>query len=121
MATKLWAIIIVILATILTSSGQLLYKLGSESLDFAALNISPYLILGFILYLGAGIMVLFSMKGGELSVIYPFIALSFIWVSLLSTYFLNETMNTFKWVGVAVIISGISFIGIGSKVSENAN
>jgi uncharacterized membrane protein len=56
-----------------------------------------------------------ALKGGDLSVLYPFVALAYIWVSLLSVKFLGEKMNKFKWLGIALIIIGVSFIGIGSN------
>ncbi|MBI4439491.1 hypothetical protein HY638_00805 [Candidatus Woesearchaeota archaeon] len=121
MATKHWAILVVILATLLTSSGQLLYKIGSRNLDLATIYMNYYIIIGLFVYLAAGIMVLFALKGGELSVIYPFIALSFVWVSISSTIFINESMNALKWLGVFTIIAGISFIGIGSSKVADGN
>ncbi len=115
MATKTWAILVIILATVLTSTGQLLYKLGSPGFTLESLLSNYYLIAGFIVYLTAGILMIVSFKGGELSVLYPFIALSFVWVSIFSTYFLNEMISIVKWIGIAVIIIGISAIGIGSS------
>ena len=56
-----------------------------------------------------------ALKGGELSVLYPFVALAYIWVSLLSVKFLGEKMNKVKWLGIALIILGVSFIGLGSN------
>ena len=58
-----------------------------------------------------------SLRGGEVSVLYPIIATSYIWVSFLSIFFLNESMNNFKWLGVTSIIAGIILIGYGSKES----
>ena len=61
-----------------------------------------------------------SFRGGEVSVLYPIIATSYIWVSFLSIFFLNEIMNIFKWLGVAFIIAGIVSIGYGSKSATGA-
>ena len=36
------------------------------------------------------------LKGGDLSILYPFVALTYIWVSLLSVKFLGEKMNLIK-------------------------
>ena len=55
-----------------------------------------------------------ALKGGDLSILYPFVALTYIWVSLLSVKFLGEKMNFMKWMGISLIIVGVSFIGIGS-------
>ena len=50
---------------------------------------------------------------GEVSVLYPLLAMSYVWVSLLSIWFLGEVMTSVKWMGVMGIILGVSFIGIG--------
>ena len=114
--TKLWAVCLIILTTLLASSGQLLLKMGSKaaSLDLSLLTNYP-LIAGCILYGIGAILLIVSLKGGELSVLYPIIATSYIWVSLLSLSFLGESMNMWKWLGIASIILGVSFIGKGGR------
>ena len=117
MATKLWAALLVLFTTLLTSSAQLLYKLGSNSLEPSIIGIltNYYLIGGVLLYVVGGTLLIISLRGGEVSVLYPLIAASYIWVSLMSIHFLNETMNPWKWAGIFVIIAGISCIGYGTK------
>ena len=117
MATKLWAMLLVLFTTLLTSSAQILYKLGIPSLEFTIKGIftNYYLISGLVLYGIGAILIIISFRGGEVSVLYPIIATSYIWVSLLSVKFLGEAMNFFKWAGVIAIIGGIALIGLGSK------
>ena len=120
MATKLWAALLILFTTLLTSSAQLLYKLGSNSLEPSITGIltNYYLIGGVLLYVIGGGLLIISLRGGEVSVLYPLIAASYIWVSLLSIHFLNEQMNPWRWAGIFVIIAGISFIGYGNKEME---
>ena len=117
MATKLWAALLVLFTTLLTSSAQILWKKGSATLAFNILSIitNYYLIGGILLYVVGGTLLIISFRGGEVSVLYPIIATSYIWVSLLSVKFLGEQMNDFKWLGVAAIIAGIASIGYGSQ------
>ncbi len=117
MATKLWAAMLVLFTTFLTSSAQLLWKKGSATLAFDVFSIitNYYLVGGILLYIVGGILLILSFRGGEVSVLYPIIATSYIWVSFLSIYFLNESMNFYKWLGVVGIIAGIALIGYGSK------
>ena len=121
MATKLWAMLLVLFTTLLTSSAQILYKLGIPSLEFSIKGIFTdyYLISGLVLYGIGAILIIISFRGGEVSVLYPLIATSYIWVSLLSVRFLGEAMNFFKWLGVASIILGIALIGYGSEYSAS--
>ena len=117
MATKLWAMGLVLFCTLLTSSAQIFYKQAVETLSFSLISIitNVYLIIGLALYAIGGILIIISFRGGEVSTLYPIIATSYIWVSFLSIYFLNESMNMFKWLGVFTIISGIILIGYGSN------
>jgi len=119
MATKLWAMGLVLFCTLLTASGQLFWKFGSERLGFNILSIITNipLLIGLALYAIGGILLIISLRGGEVSTLYPIIATGFIWVSFLSIYFLNEAMTVFKWLGVFVIIIGIILIGYGSNRS----
>ena len=117
MATKLWSILLVLFTTLLTSSAQLLYKFGSKTLTFNIVGIltNYYLLAGVVLYAIGGTLIILSFRGGEVSVLYPIIATSYIWVSFLSVFFLGESMNYFKWVGISSIIMGIISIGYGSN------
>ena len=116
MTTKLWAMGLVLFCTLLTASGQLFWKFGSEKLEFNILSIitNVPLLIGLGLYAIGGILLIISFKGGEVTTLYPIIATGFIWVSFLSIYFLNEAMTFFKWLGVFTIITGIILIGYGS-------
>ena len=117
MPTKHWAIALMILCTAFTSIAQVLYKLASGKLEFNIISLitNYYLISGMILYLIGAFIMIAALKGGEVSVLYPIIATSYIWVSLLSSYFFNESLNLFRWAGVFAILIGIIFISIGSK------
>ncbi len=122
MATKLWAMGVVLVCTLLTSTAQLFYKFGAAKLSWDIMSIitNYELIMGMVLYAIGGILLILSFRGGEVSVLYPIIATSYIWVSFLSIYFLNELMNLFKWLGIFTIMAGIVFIGLGSKKATAA-
>ena len=119
MATKFWAIGIVFFTTLLTSTAQIFWKSGIEKLEFNLLSIitNANILIGILLYIIGGILLIISFRGGEVSVLYPIIATSYVWVSILSIYFLNEFMSLYKWLGVFTIIAGIVMIGFGSKTT----
>jgi len=119
MKTKPIAILLVICCTFINSYAQILYKTGSRTLSpdlFKIISNVP-IMTGLFMYFIAALLMVYALKKGELSILYPFLALSYIWVSLLSTRFLPvpEEMNAFKWIGVIIIIIGVSCIGIGSR------
>ena len=116
MATHLWAIGLVILATIVGAFGPILLKKASAKRlsNISSLLKNYNLFAGVALYAVGTLLFIPALKGGDLSVLYPFVAVTYIWVSLLSVRFLGEKMNRFKWIGIALIIVGVSFIGLGS-------
>ena len=117
MATKLSSMLLVLVTTFLTSSAQILWKIGSGSLEYNAHSIlfNYYILGGFLIYVVSGILLIFALRGGEVSVLYPIIATSYIWVTWLSIGFLHETFNIYKLIGVPLIIAGIASIGFGSR------
>jgi len=117
MATKPWAIGLVIVCTLFTSFGALLLKKGVQMFSFSidgALNAYPVLI-GLLFYFVGFILLTISFKHGELSVLFPFISLSFVWVAILSFFFLREAITLFEIFGVAAIIAGVTLIGLSSR------
>jgi drug/metabolite transporter (DMT)-like permease len=67
------------------------------------------------LYAISAMLLIIALKGGELSVLYPIIALSYIWVILASTIVLKENISTLRWAGVGIIFAGVTIVGIGGK------
>ena len=120
MSTKLCSILLVLFTTLLTSSAQILWKKGSATLTFTIVGIltNYYIISGVLLYIVGGILLIISFRGGEVSVLYPIIATSYIWVSFLSIRFLGEKINAFKIIGILTIMTGIVLIGYGCKDSS---
>lgn len=116
MTTQLWAILLIITATLIGSFGPILLKKASEKkLSSLSSLMSNYHLFGGVALFGVGtVLFLPALKGGELSVLYPFVSLSYVWVSILSVKFLGERMNGSKWLGIALIILGVSLIGIGN-------
>ena len=110
--TQLWAMGLVIAAAVLGAIGQLNFKLGSDNLSLKIRDLlrNRYLFIGVILYGISTVMFIVSLKGGELSVLYPLVATSYIWTTLLAKKVLNEKINVYKWAGVAMIILGVVFI-----------
>ena len=116
MATQFWAIGLVISATLIGAFGPILLKKASAKKlsKISSLATNYHLFGGVALYAIGTLLFIPALKGGDLSVLYPFVSVSYIWVSLLSVKFLREKMNKLKWLGILLIIIGVSFIGIGS-------
>ena len=115
------AILLILLTTFLASTAQILFKATANDLVFDIVKIitNYELLIGLLLYLVGGILVIIAFRYGEITILYPLLATSYIWVNLLSNYFFDERINIFKWMGIAAIIIGVSLLGFGKKNSAS--
>ncbi len=111
MERRIKGIIFVVLSTLFTSSGQLLWKGGADRMADSLFNLP--LILGTIIYGLAALLLILALRYGEITLIYPFIASSYIWVSLASSWFFNESLSGLKMAGIALIIVGVVLVCTG--------
>ena len=117
------SLIIVLCSTVLIAAAQALIKAGTgdlgagSSLLDTAIGIltTPRLFAGYALYGVVTLMMVLALRHAELSIVYPVIALSYVWVSILSVAMFHETMNGFKLAGVVVIVSGVAILGLGQQ------
>ena len=71
---------------------------------------SPLVLLGLFLY-GMGALAWISVLSRlDLSLAYPFLALNFVLITLISRVFLGETVPTLRWLGILVIVGGILLV-----------
>lgn len=73
------------------------------------------LMLGYVLYGINTILLALALREGELSLLYPVIALTYVWVTILSVLVFKEVLNPYKVVGLAVIVLGVAVLGMGGK------
>jgi undecaprenyl phosphate-alpha-L-ara4N flippase subunit ArnE len=111
MRTKLEAFIFILLSTVLISSAQILLKIGAVNLP----TLNWELFVGFTFLIMATLFLVLGLKRGEVSVLYPILATSYIWVILLSVSFFDEQLGLLKIIGMASIVVGIMFVGFGSR------
>ena len=116
--TPLWAILLVVMSTLLNAVGQYFLKKGITNVTNLMQLINPYLIVGFGLYGISAVVLILALKHGSLSVLYPVIAVGFIWVALMGRSLLHEQITILNWVGIGVIIIGVSIIGRGDKLDK---
>jgi uncharacterized membrane protein len=102
---------------VLGAAAQLLMKVGMSHFHatLPALLTNYPLIGGYVLYGINTLMLVLALKDGELSMLYPIIALTYVWVTLLSYLVLAEPPNVFKNVGIGVIVIGVAVLGRGGR------
>ncbi len=113
MKTPLSSIVTIIISTFFFAAAQFFFKKGAATLtyDVIAAVTNTYLIMGVILYGISGLLMILSLRKGELSVIHPFFGVSFVWVLLLSVYMLHEPVHINNIIGLCAIFFGLLFIG----------
>ena len=121
MKTKTLAIALILFTTLFTTSAQISLKLGITSLKpgFLGLLSNYYMAIGFFLYAIAGIFAIIAFRKGDVSVLYPIFATSYVWVSIVSFYFFKEDLSMLKLAGILIIALGISLVGFGGTKLTN--
>ena len=107
------AFLVLLLSVALNATGQVLFKAAREGYPDATLITvfyHPETWLGFILYGLSAICWLWVLSRAQLSFAYPVLALSFPIVVGLSALFFGEYITTLRWMGVAVIVLGVSLL-----------
>lgn len=108
------SVLLVSLCTILGAAAQVLLKMGANQLPSAnpiRMLLNPWIFSGYALYgLSTGLLIL-ALRKGQLSLLYPVISLTYVWVTILSVLIFREQMNVYKIVGLAVIVTGVAVLG----------
>ncbi len=112
------SLLMIVLFTVIAAAAQVLMKFGTNHLklhpSLGGLLTDYPLLAGLFLYgVGAALMVI-ALRHGELSVLYPLISLSYVWVAILSVLIFGEVMNPYKVAGICAIMAGVGVLGVGS-------
>jgi drug/metabolite transporter (DMT)-like permease len=108
---------LVLLASFIGSFGAVFLKSGAGRLH----RRWDTVLLNWRLAAGVGSFFLSSLffvagiKQGELSVLYPMASLGYVWTMLWSRLFFDEPLTRTKFLGVAMILAGIVFLGYGAN------
>lgn len=107
---------LVFLCTLFGVAAQYFIKASGAqmtSLSIHALLTNLPLWAGLSLYGISTCLLILALRDGELSLLYPVISLTYVWVSILSVAVFHEKMNIFKIGGIAVICLGVALLGKG--------
>lgn len=122
--------LLVFLCTLIGAIAQILTKQGTAQLGAGHITLGDVarhpaffvsfcigiignfrLFCGYLLYGVMTFLMALALKGRELSRLFPIIALTYVWVTILSLFLLNEHMNFFRAIGIAFIVCGVSVLG----------
>ena len=108
------SILLVFLAGVVGSFGALFLKMGAVRLDGGLLSfLNRRLVLGVALYLGSSVIYAAGLRGGQLTVLYPMVALGYIWTILWARLFFKEAFTGRKMAGLGLILLGVALVGLG--------
>ena len=120
------ALLLVFFCTLIGAVSQILIKTGATGLARhvahpSLLNAAtgmftdPWLFSGYALYGVSAVLMVMALRDGELSLLYPVIALTYVWVTLLSFVIFHESLGSYKLAGIGLIVVGVGVLGRKAK------
>lgn len=115
--------LLVVCCTLIGAAAQVLIKKGAVALGpnptmvqtALAMLLTPSLFAGYSMYGVSTILLVIALRHGQLSLLYPVFAMTYVWVTVLSVVVFHESMNAFKLAGIAIIVGGIAVLGMGKS------
>lgn len=114
METPLKSIVLILTASVLGAVGQFLYKEGAQ--NASGVNLMNFIancriLLGMVCYIGVMVLFVAAFRiGGQMTVLYPMYASTFIWALMIGVFCLKEPLSIFKLCGIVLIIGGMFLI-----------
>ena len=116
--------ILAVFSVLLATAGQLLLRHGMKSvgvIDARRLQRpvqlaghvlgSPQVLLGLAVFGISAVAWLIVLSRVPLSFAYPFVGLTYVFVTLFSAVFLHEPVPSMRWLGLLLILAGIAVVG----------
>ena len=113
MKTPIVSIILFAIAAVLGAAGQFLYKSGATRITNSPWSVFNLRLLGGVVCY-VGVMVLFVAafkRGGQLTVLYPIYASTFIWAALISLTAYGTPIKPVNIAGMALLVAGMCLMG----------
>lgn len=117
-------IVVVLVATVLVAIGEILLSAGMRQVGreghegfrmVLAAGASPLVWGGIVLSAVFFGMYLLTLSWADISYVMPFTALSYLFVAIMASYWLNEDVTPARWIGTVLIVIGVIIIGFGEQ------
>lgn len=116
MNTPISSMLLVLFASFIGSFGAVFLKVGAGRLNGSLRNIlNVHLALGVGFFLLSSVFFVMGLRHGELSVLYPMVALGYVWTLFWSRLFFQEALTRQKFIGLGLVLIGVFFVGLGSQ------
>jgi drug/metabolite transporter (DMT)-like permease len=114
--TPVSSILLILVASIIGSMGAVFLKMGAEPLRYGIRHaLNPKLATGIGLFLSSSVFYLLGLRHGEVSVLFPMVSVSYVLGAVWSRIFFGEPFTKAKFMGLALILTGVVFVGLGKK------
>ncbi|MFC1626924.1 EamA family transporter [Patescibacteria group bacterium] len=105
--------VLIFIPIILAAVGQLILKIGMDKLgsfNLIKTFTHPTVLVGLFFYGASLILWLMVLSKEKLSFVYPLVAFSYVVTVFMAKFILKETVPPLRWLGLAIIVSGILVI-----------
>jgi drug/metabolite transporter (DMT)-like permease len=122
------SIVMLVISVAFSTAGQLTLKaamdrvgrIGASEVSAAGDTLTkaakePLLWLGLLLFGISALFWLVVLSRVPISVAYPMVGVSYIFVVLLGRFLLGESVPSLRWIGVVVVATGIAIIGLSFR------
>jgi undecaprenyl phosphate-alpha-L-ara4N flippase subunit ArnE len=106
--------LLVLFGSVVGSFGAVFLKLGAVRLTGIMSLLNWRLALGVALYLASSVFYAFGIRHGQLSVLFPMVAVGYIWTLLWARLFFRERFTRTKLLGLGLVLAGVVLVGLGS-------
>jgi undecaprenyl phosphate-alpha-L-ara4N flippase subunit ArnE len=101
---------VVVGGTLFAAAGQVLFKVGASGRSEIGEFLNAWLALGLLAYTAGTLLWIYALSRARLTVVYPFAALTFVFVYAFGIFALHEPTNLKAMVGVLLILVGLFLI-----------
>jgi drug/metabolite transporter (DMT)-like permease len=112
----LGALALTVYGQIIIKSRILHYAVSGAAVDYTSFLLSmffdPWIISVFLSTIVAAAFWMLALRNADLSLLYPFMALTFVLVPLFASVFFEEKVSTLQVVGLLMIVGGVSLATI---------
>src|SRR5437773_7807401 len=97
-------------------------QLGSISLNhlqgviFAILN--PWVAAGIVLLLAFFASYMTALSWADLTYVLPASSVGYVFIALIAKFFLHEQVSVTRWLGIALVSSGVGFVTSGPELTK---
>jgi multidrug transporter EmrE-like cation transporter len=115
--TPVSSMALVLLASFIGSFGAVFLKAGAGRLhrNPMTLLLNWRLACGVGFFLVSSFFFVLGVRQGELSVLYPMVALGYVWTMFWSRLFFGEPLTRHKFIGIGLILLGIVILNLGNR------